>query len=77
MGRHSTCHPACRFPKNTHISTTHCRVSVVKRRALSASQGEESNDTPSLGLPDEDAPPCKYDPFESLRFGVFVVRAWM
>lgn len=60
MGRHSTCHPACRF-KNTHISTKHCKVSVVQRRLLLASQGDESNDTPSLELsPSDGAPECRY-----------------
>lgn len=74
MGRHSTCHPACRF-KNTHISTKHCKVSVVQRRLLLTSQGDESNDTPSLELsPSDGATECRYlasrRPFASsaLRF---------
>jgi len=49
MGRHSACHPLCRFSNNTYISTKHCRLSVVQEGSLRGdSQGRESNDVRSL-----------------------------
>jgi len=34
MGRHSACHPLCRFSNNTYISTKHCRLPVVQEGSL-------------------------------------------
>lgn len=59
MGRHPSCHPNCRFSKNSHISTKHCRVSVLQK-SLHVPQGDESNDALSVDSPSEDAPLCKY-----------------
>jgi len=76
MGRHPSCHPNCRFSKNSHISTKHCRVSVLQKslhvpqgshfpkaydhNLLSLSLGDESNDALSVDSPSEDAPLCKF-----------------
>jgi len=58
MGRHSECHPLCRFPNNTYISTKHCRLSVVQEGSLRRdSQEKESNYVRSL---DGKCPPLRH-----------------